>query len=474
MGDARWPTIRSWPTARLALGVVVGAVLLLPAAAGLGTAQPAGATSLPRCPLGALASAKGTVDIDFWESMQQANATTLQRLTTAFNAAQKKVHVTLVDLDSYTATWQKYQAGLSNGQLPALAQLTQTDLQGAIDTRSFLPAQSCINATHYATRDFVARALSYWRVDGVQEALPFAVSGPVVYYNKQLFRAAGLSPNAPPTTLPVYLADATTLKAHGTPSALVLDSWHLEMWLATADQLFVDHANGRAGRATAAVFNTAVGRRIWTELDTLVRSGAAATSPSSGPTAFNNLLGMGTGKYAMTIDSSADLGTITGLLASHPNVTLGVGPFPRLSASRPGGVEPGGSAVYVSNRVPAAQQAAAWQFETYLDSPASQATWAAGTGYLPLRRSATASATIQNLWRTYPGFEVAYRQLVNGPTTAATSGAVIGPYADVRNAIADAEQSMYQQGVRPATALATAARQVNAILATYNQRLGTT
>ena len=192
-----------------------------------------------------------------------------------------------------------------------------------------------------------------------------------------------------------------------------------------------------------------------------MRSGDAATNPSSGPTAYNNLLGMGTGKYGMTIDSSADLGTITGLLSSHPNVTLGVGPFPRLSAKVPGGVEPGGSALYISDRVAAAQQAAAWQFETYLDSPSSQATWAAGTGYIPVRRSSVTSPTIVSLWRTNPGFKVAYLQLVNGPTTVATSGAVIGPYADVRTAVQNAEESMYQQGVSPKKALSTAATQVN-------------
>ena len=117
----------------------------------------------------------------------------------------------------------------------------------------------------------------------------------------------------------------------------------------------------------------------------------------------------------MTIDSSADLGTITKLLATHPNVTLGVGPFPVYSSKVPGGVEPGGSALFISDGVPPAQQAAAWAFETYLDSTASQATWAAGTGYIPVRRSSVRTPTIQHLWATNPGFKVAYTQLVTGP-----------------------------------------------------------
>ncbi|MGH9092486.1 MAG: ABC transporter substrate-binding protein [Acidimicrobiales bacterium] len=465
----RGRALRAGLAAAVAATAVAASLASLAAAGTTAT----GAASLPACPLAALRSAKGTVDIDFWESMKTANATTLQALTSAFNGSQHKVHVTLVQQGSYTTTWLKFQAGLSNHQLPALAQLTQTALQGAIDTRAILPAQSCIKAAHYATKDYVPRILSYYKVDGVQQALPFAVSGPVVYYNKQAFTAAGLDPTTPPATLPAYMADAKALTAHGSGTGLVLDAWHLETWLATADKLFVNQGNGRRGRATRAVFDNATGRLIWTDLDRLVSSGDAVTNPSTGTDAVDNLLGMGTGKYGMTIDSSADLGTISELLSTHPNVTLGVGPLPVLGTKPVGGVEPGGSALYLSSEVPAVQQAAAWQYETFLDSPASQATWAAGTGYIPVRKSSVTTPTIKNLWRTDPGFKVAYTQLVHGPTTLATSGAVIGPYATVRKDVLTAEESMYQSGVSPATALRQAAKEVGTAIASYNQRVST-
>jgi len=430
-------------------------------------------SKLPACRTSALTSAKGTVNIDFWESMTQANGTTLQTLTTQFNNSQKKVHVTLVEQDGYTTTWLKFQAGLSNHQLPAIAQLTQTDQQGAMDTEAILPAQSCIDATHYSTSGFVPRALSYYKVDGVQQALPFAVSLPVVYYNKQAFTAAGLNPTKPPLTLGQYLADAKALKDHGSGTALVLDSWHLETWLATANQLFVNNGNGRKGRATKVAFDTSTGREIWTDLEKLVRSGDAVTNPSSGPDAYDNLLGMGTGKYGMTIDTSADLGTITELLSSHPNVTLGVGPFPVLSSKIHGGVEPGGSALFISDKVPPAQQAAAWEYETFLDSPASQATWAAGTGYVPVQKASVTTSTIESLWKIHPGFRVAYTELVTGPTTLATSGAVIGAYSTVRKDVLTAEENVLSGKVSPAAALETATKEADTAISSYDQRVAT-
>jgi len=438
--------------------------------------SPAGAAALPQCPTAALAKAKGTVDISFWESMNRTNGVTLTKLTDQFNASQSKVHVTLVDQNSYTTTWAKYQAGLSNGQLPAVAQLQDVQLQGAIDTQSILPAQSCINATKYKTSDFIPRALAYWKVGGIQQAMPFAVSNPILYYNKQAFTAAGLTPTKPPATLGQFVADAAALKAHGSGVGLKLDPWHLETWLATANTLFVNNTNGRTARATKAVFAGKNALKVFTDLDQLESSGDAATNPYQGPDGYDNLLGIGSGKYGMSIDTSAALGTIATLLnnGQYPNVTLGVGSFPVLTTKIKGGVEPGGSALYISNKVPPAQQAAAWQYIAYLDTPASQATWAAGTGYIPIRKSSAKTATVQKLWTTNPGFKVAYEQLVNGATTPATAGAVIGPFPTVRTAELTAEKNMYTHGMSPAAALKTLTQQVNAALTSYNERLGVT
>jgi sn-glycerol 3-phosphate transport system substrate-binding protein len=437
-------------------------------------AAAAGAAGLPSCNLKALASHKGTVNITFWNSMVQANGTTLAAITSAFNSSQTKVHVTLVDQSSYDDTWQKYEAGLSNGQLPDAVQLQDQRTQEAIDTQAFLPVQSCMNAAKYSTSDYLARPLNYWKVNGVQWALPFAVSAPIVFYDQNAFTKAGLNPAAPPLTLPQMLSDAKALKASGSGMGLVADSWHLETWLASANQLFVNNKNGRSSRATQGVFNTKTSVSIFNQLRTLVASGDAKTNPSSGPDQFDNLLGIGSGKYGMTIDSSADLGTVTQVLGTgqYAGVKLGIGPFPVYSSSVKGGIEPGGSGVYISKKAPAIDQAAAWQYLSYICNTQSQATWAAGTGYIPVRKSSAQTATVQHLWATDPGYKVAYNEINNGLNTPATQGSVIGPYADVRTDVLNAELSMYNNGVSAVNAVKTAEQNVNSTIESYNGRLG--
>ena len=470
--------MRTTPLLRLtgaALFLASAALASLSAAAVAGAPAAGAASSLPACNLKALANHKGAVDITFWESASEANLTTLQSITNAFNSSQSQVHVTLVTQAGYDDTWQKYLAGLTNGQLPDAVQLEDQRTQAAIDTQSFLPVQSCMNAAKYSTSDYLPRPLAYWKVNGVQWALPFAVSAPILYYNQNAFTKAGLNAADPPTTLPQMLSDAKALKASGSGMGLVLDPWHLETWLASANQLFVNNKNGRSARATAGSFDTKTAVSIFSQLKQLVTSGDATTNPSSGPDAYDNLLGIGSGKYGMTIETSAALGTVTQLLAGgqYANVKLGIGPFPIYSSSVPGGIEPGGSGVYISNKVPAIDQAASWVYLSYLCNTQSQATWAAGTGYIPVRKSSSQTATVQHLWATDPGYKVAYNEINNGVNSPATSGSVIGPYADVRTDVLNAEISMYTGGVSPANAVKNAQSNVDSTISDYNSRLGT-
>ena len=43
--------------------------------------------------------------------------------------------------------------------------------------------------------------LASYTVAGVQWAMPFNLSNPVLYYNRSMFEAAGLDPDSPPLSL---------------------------------------------------------------------------------------------------------------------------------------------------------------------------------------------------------------------------------------------------------------------------------
>jgi sn-glycerol 3-phosphate transport system substrate-binding protein len=174
----------------------------------------------------------------------------------------------------------------------------------------------------------------------------------------------------------------------------------------------------------------------------------------------------------MAIDTSATLGTIKQLVATgqYPDVSLGVGPMPGPKGT--GGVTVQGGSLYIVNRSDPAKQAAAWQFLKFLDTPESQATWAVGTGYIPIVKKAAASPAVKDFWAQNPGYAVAYDQLLKGVNTAATAGSVIGPYKDVIDAIRDAENSMFLDGKSPDAAVKKGATNASNVMGDYNERIG--
>ncbi len=137
-----------------------------------------------------------------------------------------------------------------------------------------------------------------------------------------------------------------------------------------------------------------------------------------------------------------------------------------------GGVLVGGAAMYISNKSSPEKQAAAWQFLKFLDSPETQATFGAASGYVPLRKAAISMPAIQQLWARIPGFKVAYDQLANGVNNTATAGPVIGDYLGVRDAVRNAEESMFTSGTKPKSALSAAASNSDSAISAYNARVG--
>jgi sn-glycerol 3-phosphate transport system substrate-binding protein len=468
----------------LALGAAIAVALAAcggSSSSNKGSGAPGGGSSnLPSCPVHALDNVTTPVTITVWHSMTRALLDTLTTLTKQYNASQHKVIVKLVNQTSYTDTLTQFQAGLATHNLPDVMQGEDVALQKMIDTQAVLPAQACVNADNYPTTDFVQRTLKYYTVGGVLYPMPFNVSNPVLYYDKSAFKAAGLDPNKPPTTLDEVRADAQAIvNKHVEPYGIAfhIDSWFLEHWLALGNQTFVDNDNGRTKRATSVTFGGSAGLDIFNWLAQMQKD-HLLLSTGSNPSSIDHYLAVANKHAAMTIDTTAALGTISQVLGSgqFSDVDLGVGPMPSPSGTGGGGVLVGGGAMYIVKQSSPEKQAAAWDYLKFLDSPQSQATWAAGTGYVPIRKSATTLEPLVTWWTTHPYYKVAYDQLVMGPETPATAGPVIGDYGSkgvgVRGAVIDAMDSMLTDHTPPATALQNAVKNANQAIETYNQRIG--
>jgi len=465
---------------RTGLAVVLAGALLA-AACGGGDDDDAGGGGgdgdLPSCPVDELASAAkdGPVELTFWHTMTRANEDALKQLTEEFNGSQDEVKVKLVNNNDSNDQHEKYIAQLDTDPkgLPDLIQSQEYYVQQMADTQSVVPVQSCIDATDdFDADDYVSRTMAYYTIDDVQWGLPFAVSEPVLLYSRSAFTKAGLDPDKPPATFDELRSASEKLKAAGFEAglALKLDAWHLEQMLAWQGKEFVNNGNGRSGRATEVAFDNATAVDIFTFLKGMVDDGLAVTNPAEGQDGINNLLSIGSRKTGMTIDSSGTLGTIIQVLESgqYAGTDPDVAPVPGLTSD--GGVLVGGSGLYISAQSPA-RQAAAWKFAQFLTTPSAQAKWAAATGFIPVRKSATSEPVLEARWKEIPGFKVAYDEVTEGAENDATAGPAIGNYKAVRDALEKAESSMYLNDLSPEKAIDQAAKDANEAMQSYNDRL---
>jgi len=382
---------------------------------------------------------------------------------------QSDVHVNLVNQNSYDDTLSAYDAALSGGTLPEVVQMQTTNLQYMIDSQSAVPVQWAVEADHYDLSDYIPSTVEFFKVEGTLYALPFNISSNVLYYDKNAFRAAGLDPNSPPRSLDSLRSAAERIVRTNTEKygmSLKVTDADFQLELALAGDELVNNNNGRSARATAATFDDKVGKSIFEWWGGMLDDKLA--QPTS-YTTFDNLFGIANRIAPMSWETSAALGTILSVLDQYPQVSLGVGGLPSPTAPK-GGVFAGGAGLYIVSKSSSERQDAAWQYIKFLNEPSQQAEWAVGTGYIPIRKSATRLPVLTQAWSKVPGYLVAYNQILASPSNPATAGAVIGPFSQVSDTINNAISSL-GSGANSDTALARAAVACNQSIASYNARV---
>ena len=251
-----------------------------------------------------------------------------------------------------------------------------------------------------------------------------------------------------------------------------LDPWYLEQWSAKADELYVNEENGRKARATKVAFDDATGREIFTldgrhgeqrrGEDEQRRRPEPVRQPARDPQQG--------GRHDDRLVRRA-LGTISQVLRRVRAAASSSGSAPMPGPPGKGGVLVGGGALYIVKRSAPEKQAAAWEYLKFLDYPQTQADFAAGTGYVPIRKSSVDLPAIQKLWADHAGLQGRVRPAVSGVDDVATQGPVIGAYQAVRDSVLAGEQEMFTQGKAPAAALQSAANLSNAAMQEYNSRV---
>jgi sn-glycerol 3-phosphate transport system substrate-binding protein len=433
---------------------------------------------LPDCPVGALDGVTEPVQITFWHGLNVDNEEALQRVVDEYNASQTGVRVNAQNQGGYLETIDKYYQS-NQSDRPELVMFPDYSVQRAIDSKSLIPVQACTEASGLDMSVFQQATIAAYSAAGVQWGMPFNVSNPVLYYNRNTFAAAGLDPDRPPLNLDELRQFSQQIVDSGAARyGLAIDSgsdsgggWYLEQWFANMGELYADNGNGRLAPATRVLYDGPAGVQLLTYVQALIDDGLAFYVGDNAGGADQLLKLADTNEPAtMAIGTSAGLGTVLNVLGGGlvPNLgpeDVGVGPLPGP------GPEPtalvGGAALYLTDGKDDLSTAAAWDFVQYLVSAETQSLFATLTGYVPVRADALEIEPALSVYRDDPRFRVAYDQLVKSPDSPALQGPILGPQREIRSITASAVADILTGGDVQA-ALSAAAAQSNDLLASYN------
>ena len=370
--------------------------------------------------------------------MDGTNGEALTGLVEEFNAANEgEIVVEAVFQGAYDDAITKYKAAVQSSSTPSMVMIYDIGTRFMVDSQQAVPMQEFIDRDSYDTSDLQPNIAGYYTVDDQLWSMPFNTSMPVLYYNKDAFAAAGLDPEAPPTTLAEIRTAAEALSAaNGGPSEFgfgaAIYGWLIEQLIASNGDEYCNEGNGRAGKATEVLFDSPEAVEMVEWWQAMVADGLMANTGRDTTSAQNAFK---SGQVAMTLEST---GQVKGFTEAADSVfELGVGYYPKLEQNESGPII-GGASLWINGPGhEAAEQEAAWRFIQFLAEPESQATWHTGTGYFPISQAALELPEDVEWREQYPQFDVAVQQLQDTELNTATQGCALGVMPQARKASED-------------------------------------
>lgn len=401
------------------------------------TATSAAALMLPV--MASMASAQTTVN--WWHAMGGELGELLEGVAESFNESQDDYRV----VPSYRGTYAEAMTGaiaaFRANQQPHILQVfevgtgTMMAAEGAIYPIYQLMADTGKNFDPDAYLDTI---VSYYTdPDGNMLSFPFNSSTPIMYYNKEIFEAAGLDPESPPETWAEAEEAARAIVESGAAPCGFTTSWPswlmLENFSAWHNLPLSTQANGFEGFDAEFTFNNEHVARHWDNLkawqdENLFRWGG----PGPGPDAFPAFYA---GECGFVFGSSASRAGV--LRNSDFDVGFGFQPYYDDIEGAPQNTIIGGATLWVlTGHTDEEYQAVAAFFE-FLSQPEVQAKWHQDTGYLPITQASYDLTAEQGYYDENPGADTSIRQMTLNPPTENSRGLRFGNYVQIRDVVSE-------------------------------------
>lgn len=428
-------------------------------------------TVLSLCLAIASFSSNAAVDIPFWHSMEGELGSEVNSLAERFNQTHSEYHIVPVYKGDYQQNLASGIAALRAGNPPAILQVYEVGTATMMASHAIIPAWQVFKQANvpFDEKQFVPAVVSYYSDanNGHMLSEPFNSSTPVLYYNKEAFKQAGLDPNQPPKTWQALESDAQALKKAG-QSCSFTSGWQgwiqLEEFSAWNGLPVATANNGFDSRDTKLLFNAPLQVQ---HIEQLARMKAAGTFSYLGRT-DEPTKAFYAGNCAMVTASSGSLADIK----HYAKFSYGVAPMPYQEGAKgaPQNAIIGGASLWVmKGQSPEVYKGVA-EFLSFLAQPDIAAEWHQKTGYLPVTTAAYRLSQQQGFYTKNPESEVAIKQMLNKDPLPYTKGLRLGNMPQIRTVVDEELESVWTGKKSAQAALDSAVTRGNQLLQRFAQQ----
>jgi sn-glycerol 3-phosphate transport system substrate-binding protein len=332
----------------------------------------------------------------------------IDKMAEDFEAATSGVKVKPIYAGTYQETIVKALTAHKAGTPPATSVLLSTDMFTLIDEDAIVPIDEFVQTDDDKKwlQSFFPAFMQNSQTGGKTWGIPFQRSTIVLYWNKEMFKEAGLDPNRPPANWKEtvdYAQKLTKRDASGKVSqwGVQIPSSGFPYWLfqALAIQNGVNLMNAAGTETYYDKPEVIEALQYWVDL---------ARKYKVHP---EGIVEWGTTPKDFFEKKMAMMWTTTGNLTNVKNnakFDFGVAMLP---AGKQRGSPTGGGNFYIFKKSTPAQRDAAFKFIKWVTTPERAAQWGIDTGYVAVRQEAFETPVMKQYVAGFPPAAVARDQL---------------------------------------------------------------
>ncbi len=414
----------------------------------------------------------GRVVVEFWFGLGKPLGDVLETMVMNFNKSQTTYYVDPIFKGGYADTMNAAIAAFRAGKAPHMVQMFE------VGTATMMAAKGAIKPVHELAKEtgwnldpniYIPAVRGYYSEGDKMISMPLNSSTPMMYYNVDAFKKAGLDPAKPPKTWTELRAAAKKLVDSGATKCGFTFEWptwtQLENFSAIHNVPLATKSNGMLGMDAELRFNSDLHVR---HLQTLMDMGKEGSFKYGGRDGAATVL-FPSGECGIIHASSAAQARIT--RESQFAWSMTFLPYYDDVPGAPINSIIGGASVWVMNSPgrTAEEFKAVSEFFKFISKPEVDAWWHQETGYVPITHGGNDKTKADGFYQKNPAAALPYQQLTRGKATENSVGLRLGNMPEIRIIVYEEWEKAFQGQQTAKQAMDNAVRRGNEVLRTFEK-----